>query len=543
MQGNLGLSPENLAFYPQIPSILRCQSMYKRTHIRQLALNDFNQPIGLTMDPKNRWVRLAAMIPWEKYEHKYARIFMGSKVGNVAKPFRMALGSLIIQQKLNFPDRELVEEITENPYLQYFIGLPGYQQTRPFDPSLMTLFRKRISLDVTQVINEAVLRQYEKPEHDDGDDDHKDGRSSAGGTGTADGAECKKTEGGTQGEAADEVVKRIGADNAGTLILDATCAPSNIRFPQDFSLLNEAREKLEKIIRRFHQEHHLKLPRMYSRTARKSYLAIAKSKKRSAQKIRELIRYLLNCIRRNIGYLKDFKARKFSFLSNEIKLITTIQQLYTQQLEMYRKRTHRVADRIVSIQQPWIRPIVRGKVDKPVEFGTKFDLSLDEFGMGRIEKISFDAYNESGTLQAACERYRERTGRYPERILVDQIYRNRDNRKYCKERGIRMSGPKLGRPYSRTLTREQREVEYRDNTDRIEVERSFSLSKRCFSLGLIRTKTEITTFGAIGLSILTTNLFRILARAGHYIFVFLKILFLPDIPREEREIVYWAHAC
>ena len=67
--------------------------------------------------------------------------------------------------------------------------------------------------------------------------------------------------------------------------------------------------------------------------------------------------------------------------------------------------------------------------------------------------------------------------------------------------------------------------------------------KRCFSLGLIRTKTEVSTFSAIGLSILTTNLFRILARAGHYIFVFLKILFLPDIPPEEREIVYWAHAC
>ena len=87
--------------------------MYKTNNNRQLELTDFNQPIGLTMDPNNRWVRLAAMIPWKKYEHKYARLFIGSKVGNVAKPFRMALGSLIIQQKLGFSDRELVEEITE----------------------------------------------------------------------------------------------------------------------------------------------------------------------------------------------------------------------------------------------------------------------------------------------------------------------------------------------------------------------------------------------------------------------------------------------
>ena len=105
------------------------------------------------MDPNNGWVRLAAMIPLKKYEHKYARLFIGSKVGNVAKPFRMALGSLIIQQKLGFSYRELAEEITENLYLQYFVGLPGYQQERPCDPSMMKLFRKRMRLDVTKVIN------------------------------------------------------------------------------------------------------------------------------------------------------------------------------------------------------------------------------------------------------------------------------------------------------------------------------------------------------------------------------------------------------
>ena len=163
--------------------------------------------------------------------------------------------------------------------------------------------------------------------------------------------------------------------------------------------------------------------------------------------------------------------------------------------------------------------------------------------MSRIEKIFFDAYNECGTLQTACGRYRERTGRYPERLLVYKIYSTHDNRKYCRERGIRMPGPKLGRPYSRSLTREQRDVECRNNTDRIVVERSFCHSKRFFSLGLILTKTEVTSFSAIGLSIRTINFFKILARAGHYIFVFFKILFLTDIPREEREIADWAHVC
>ena len=125
---------------------------------------------------------------------------------------------------------------------------------------------------------------------------------------------------------------------------------------------------------------------------------------------------MLNCIRRDDGYLEDFMAEGYAPCSSEIRQISTIRKLYEQQLEMYQNKTHRVDDRIVSIQQPYLRPIVRGKTKAPVEFGTKFDLSLDEHGMGRIEKISFDPYNESGTLQDACERYRERTGHYPERV-------------------------------------------------------------------------------------------------------------------------------
>lgn len=140
------------------------------------------------------------------------------------------------------------------------------------------------------------------------------------------------------------------------------------------------------------------------------------------------------------------------------------------------------------MSQPYIRPIVRGKAKSPVEFGIKFDLSVDEQHFGRIEKITFDAYNEKSTLQGAIERYKQRTGHYPERVLADQIYRNRENRKYCKEHGIRMSGPKLGRP-STAPSKEERRTVYPDNTDRIEVERSFSLSKRYYGLGADQDQT------------------------------------------------------
>ncbi len=88
-----------------------------------------------------------------------------------------------------------------------------------------------------------------------------------------------------------------------------------------------------------------------------------------------------------------------------------------------------------SRSQPYIRPIVRGKAKAPVEFGAKLDMSIDEKGPARLEKLSFDAYNESDVLINAVERYRVRTGRYPERVLADQIYRARKNRACCKKTG------------------------------------------------------------------------------------------------------------
>ena len=192
--------------------------MYKPIDKLQHSFLDFNQPMGLHMNPDNRWIKMAARIPWDEFEIKYAELFP-SDTGNVAKPLRMALGALIIQTKFQFSDRELVEQLTENPYLQYFIGLPGYQEEAPFDASTLVLFRKRISAEMLMEVNEYLLAHK--------DDDNNTPPSSG---------NCDDNDTSTEDE------------NKGTLTLDATCAPANIRYPQDISLLNEAREKLETII-------------------------------------------------------------------------------------------------------------------------------------------------------------------------------------------------------------------------------------------------------------------------------------------------------
>ena len=210
--------------------------------------------------------------------------------------------------------------------------------------------------------------------------------------------------------------------------------------------------------------------------------------------------------------------------SKECSLLYVIFNLYEQQKYMYDNKTHTVADRIVSLSQPWIRPIVRGKIKTPTEFGAKLDLSLDTEGYARIEKISFNPYNESSILQEAVERYKERTGYYPERVLADQIYRTRENRSFCKELGIRLSGPKLGRPSIDAKV--DKKQEYQDNTDRIAVEREFSLDKRCYGMGCIVTKLEGTQLTSIALSVFVSNLFKIRRRI---LYAFLRVLQILDI--------------
>lgn len=466
--------------------------MYKYTDNAQSNFLSFDQPMGLHMNPENRWIKMADAIPWDMFEKKYSRLFKG-KNGRVAKPLRLALGSLIIQTKYQYSDRELVNQLTENPYYQYFIGLPGYQEQPPIDASTLVLFRKRLKRDVIMEANEYILDAFKEKESNDKKDNNDDHTNLP-----------------TGGSGSDEAKNE--PENKGTLMLDATCAPSNIRYPQDFSLLNEAREKLENIIMRFCKSYKFSRPRMYRRQARKNYLALAKAKKRSAKKIRATIRKQLSYIKRDIKYLESYMEEGYAPISKEMSLLITIYKLYEQQQYMYQNKVHSVENRIVSIAQPWIRPIVRGKTKSPVEFGAKFDLSLDETGMGRIEKISYEAYNESTVLIQAIERFKERNGHYSERVLADQIYRTRGNRGFCKLHGIRLSGPKLGRPSMTKQSAKEKKQEYQDNTDRIEVERSFSLSKRCYGLGLIRTKLYDTTLTSIALSVFVTNLFKIQAQ-------------------------------
>lgn len=186
--------------------------------------------------------------------------------------------------------------------------------------------------------------------------------------------------------------------------------------------------------------------------------------------------------------------------------LKVLKEIFSQQQEMYDKKTHRIDHRIVSVHQPWVRPIVRGKQVANTEFGAKIATSLED-GYSRIEHFSWEAFNEAKTLQQSCERYRERHSYYPERILADKIYRNRDNLRYCKEHGIRMNGPKLGRPpKDKELYEEQKRLERIESRERNAIEGKYGEAKTRYGLNRVMTSRSDTSETDIYLVFVVMNL-------------------------------------
>jgi hypothetical protein len=450
----------------------------KKTLQTELALFEFKHPFGTTLDPENRWVRLSSLIPWDAFEEEYSSHFGVS--GNDAYPVRMALGSLIIKERLKLTDEETVAQIRENPYLQYFIGMQEYRTKQPFDPSLMVHFRSRISAKMLLRVNEMVCAPKQQTERKSGNENEP-------------------------------------PENAGKLIIDATCVPEDMRHPTDIGLLNDAREHCERVIDALWavSDKDGRKPRTYRKKARRQFLMAIRCRKLSGRHLRKGIRQQLGFLKRNLRTIgKMSESVPLSVLSNQDyrKLLVT-SEINRQQSELFRMfgtKHRRIDDRIVSLSKPHVRPIVRGKASADVEFGAKISVSVIE-GKTYLDRISWDAYNEGGDLQAQAEAFKKRTGAYPESIHADKAYRNRENLRWCRENNIRLSGPALGRPLVEKTDQTARRKQQRlDEIIRIEVEGRFGTAKRRYSLDKIMTKLRETSETTIALIFFMMNLDKIL---------------------------------
>ena len=188
----------------------------------------------------------------------------------------------------------------------------------------------------------------------------------------------------------------------------------------------------------------------------------------------------------------------------QYKTLLVLTEVTRQQQWLFDNNKQSIEDRIVSLSQPHIRPIVRGKAGKSVEFGAKLSASCFE-GYVFLDRMSWENFNESGDLKAQVEAYHSFTGYYPESVHADRIYRTRSNRAWCHEKGIRISGPPLGRPPV-NVSKEKKKQALEDDRIRNAIEGKFGEGKRRFGLNRIMAKLDNTSQTTIAITFLVMNL-------------------------------------
>ena len=481
--------------------------MFRYTSSSQISLDDFMDNLGKKLNPKNRWVKLAHQIPWDDLAKIYAES-LSEDMGRPSKDARVVIGAILIKHKKGLPDEEVIPEIQESPYLQYFVGLKEFTHEPIFDPSLFVTLRERLGTSAFDQFSQKFIERVNSVEPE------KKKKSSGG--------KIQKKGNKHQSD------QKKHSSNQGQLLLDAVVAPQDIKFPTDLDLLNEGREHTEALVDQlWHPEKGKRKPRTYRQSARKTYLKTALKRRKSKKELRKSIRKQLGYLTRNLNIIRqllDVRAEdSLPFSNRDLKKYWVVQEMYRQQKQMYDTKSHTVPDRIVSLSQPHVRPIVRGKAGKDVEFGAKLSVSLVE-GYAYLDHLSWDAFNESVDLICQVENYKKRFGFYPESVHVDKIFGTRNNRQYLKDRGIRFSGKPLGRPPK--LSKEEKRELKKGLSVRNRIEGKFGEGKRKYDLDLVKAKTPKTSESWIACVFFVMNLAHWL-RVDFFVSIFLTVLKWP----------------
>lgn len=377
---------------------------------KQLTFEAFRSSLD-NLPKSNRWVRMGDKLPWDEIERCYNSRLNNRYMGAGNKPARMVVGALIVKHKMNLSDEETILAIQENPYMQYMLGLSEYTEAPVFDPSLFVTIRKRLQINDLNGFTDALLKlsirkeDSAKNDKEDSGDDREDSRDP------------------------DTFIDSSGTLHKGSMKIDATCCDAEVRYPTDVDLLEDGSRVINRYIVKLCSKFHL--PLLHVRGTGQEGISRAGIRLVAVNGTQ-----LLDALRRD-----------------EKRTLKAILTMYHQQEFMYRNDTNRVADRIVSIFQPHVRPIVRGKSKAPTEFGAKIGASVVK-GYTFIDHHSWDAYNEESDLELQIDLYRKRLGYFPARVYADKIYMNRNNRLLMKGLEIKAMGkpwedhPRKGFPRS-----------------------------------------------------------------------------------------------
>jgi len=420
-------------------------------------------PFGGKLNTNNRWMKLHDLIPWEELEEIYRKYF--SDLGRPGKDSQLINGLMIVKHQKVVSDEGTVKDFLENPYIQFFCGYDQFVTEKEIDSSTLTRMRKRLGVEYFTKFENEILNLLKS--------------------------------------------RKIIKENEQQI--DATVFPANVAYPTDTGLLENVRIWLVEKIREIEKKLKIKKrARTYCRKAKLVYLKFQKKRKKKSKEIHKATKQILQYVRRNKEQLKKLLERAGDFVDDgttKIKEnIKYAEAIYRQQLEMHKKKIHSVADRIVSFHKPHIRPIVRGKAGKDVEFGPKATVSLVN-GYLFLDKFSTDAYNEGAVLSESLKLHAERFGKKPDIVITDKIYGSKTNREMLGEEKIKAALVPLGR--KSWASKKIRNWVRQKQRSRSQIEGFIGVSKVHYGLERLLFKNEELN---IRLGLLAMNLSTAMAR-------------------------------
>ncbi len=403
------------------------------------------------VDKTHEIIKIADTIDWVSLSEKLS-LFYCSDNGRPTKPARAKVGLLILKHLYGHSDESVVDMLKRDIYAQYLCDVSLKEAVTFINPSSLTRFRKQIGAAGVKLIETEVLNSLKKT----------------------------KTLHGRR------------------LVVDTTVMPSNIAYPTDVVLLEKVRRQAVKYLQKA-KDFGAKGHRTYQRTARKVFITFAKIRKHTIRFRKKTQKKLLQFASRNVRQLnetlqslqpqaeetntalqslpqKTDNIIKEQFLQETKTFVSTAQKIIAQQKGVYRNK--KVSERIVSIHQPHIRPMVRGKYPISVEFGPKILLNLQNDYLF-LESVQFNNVADSHLLETSFQKYKERFDRYPTQLAADRGFWSKENRQLAENYGVKKiaienkgkSSYLKGQPFRERLRRL-----------RCKIEAKISLAKRKYGL-------------------------------------------------------------
>jgi hypothetical protein len=392
---------------------------------------------------------LSTKIPLPSYE----------KSGRGRKPFLKVEGGIalmILKHYLGLSDELLIERLNTDWCMQYFCGVQlGVRKIK--DKNLVSWWRAYLGNHLNIAELQGVLIENWKPY----------------------------------------------MEQTHVTMMDATCYESHLRYPTAVKLLWESIVKIYALTQQKRKRLKLRCSRSNYAKHKQLFMLYQRSRKKTKRKEKKLRKQLLKYLLRLLQGLDSLQhSHQFNYSNKEKALLNTITTVYQQQHELLYGSSEKVAHRIVSISKPYIRPIIRGKEIKPVEFGAKVH-KVQVSGISFIEHLNYEAFNEGTRLKQTVAFHQKHFGKLSQ-LGADAIYATNENRRYCNKLGIATSFVAKGNDGK--LSHQKKAMRSALSVVRSTVlEGSFGNEKNHYLLNKVKAKTQATEIAWIFFGMLAAN--------------------------------------